>query len=105
MANVEFFKQQAKNLLKDYNTRVYNEDEGYYVYSPRFFNDIDEIVMNFDIDEDGSFTLMNAQHVVARLAGFYKWNDLIKATDPILEIGKLLLRKSLLLINRNQKSS
>ena len=91
MANVEFFKQQAKNLLKDFNTKVYNEDEGFYEYSPRFFHNIDDIVMTFDIDEEGSFTLMNAQHIIARLSGFYKWTELIKASEPVLEIGKLLL--------------
>lgn len=91
MTNIEFFKQQAKNLFKDYNTRVYNEDEGLYEYSPRFFDDIDDIIMNFDIDEEGSFTLMNAQHVISRLAGFYKWAELIKASEPTLELGKLLL--------------
>lgn len=92
MISIDFFKQQAKNLLKDYNTRVYDEDEGLYEYSPRFFNDIDDIIMNFDIDEEGSFTLMNAQHVIARLAGFHKWTELIKASEPALELGKLLLK-------------
>lgn len=91
MIRIEFFKQQAKNLLKDYNTKVYNEDEGFYEYSPRFFHDIAEIVMNFDIDEEGSFTLMNAQHVIAKLSGFYKWTELIKASPASLELGKLLL--------------
>lgn len=91
MANVEFFKQQAKRLLKDYNTRVYNEDKGFYEYNPRFYHNIDEIIMAFDIDEEDSFTLMNAQHVIARLSGFYKWDELIKASEPILEIGALLL--------------
>lgn len=91
MATIEFFKQQAKNLLKDYNTKVYNKDEGFYEYRPRFFHDIDEIVMNFEIDEEGSFTLMNAQHVIARLSGFYKWTELIKASSANLELGKLLL--------------
>lgn len=91
MTTIEFFKQQAKNLLKDYNTKVYNEDEGFYEYSPRFFHDIDDIVMNFDIDEEGSFTLMNAQHVIAKLSGFYKWTELIKASSASLELGKLLL--------------
>lgn len=91
MATIEFFKQQAKNLLKDYNTKVYNEDEGFYEYRPRFFHDIDEIVMNFEIDEEGAFTLMNAQHVIARLSGFYKWTELIKASSANLELGKLLL--------------
>lgn len=91
MITIEFFKQQAKSLLKDYNTKVYNEDEGFYEYSPRFFHDIDDIVMNFDIDEEGSFTLMNAQHVIAKLSGFYKWTELIKASPAGLELGKLLL--------------
>ena len=91
MITIDFFKQQAKSLLKDYNTQVYNEDEGFYEYSPRFFHDIDGIVMNFDIDEEGSFTLMNAQHVIAKLSGFYKWTELIKASPAGLELGKLLL--------------
>lgn len=47
--------------------------------------------MNFDIDEEGSFTLMNAQHVIAKLSGFYKWTELIKASSASLELGKLLL--------------
>ena len=91
MATIEFFKQQAKNLLKDYNTRVFNEAEGFYEYTPRFFHDIDDLVITFDIKEDGSFTLMNAQHIVSRLAGFYKWNELIKASEERLELGKLLI--------------
>lgn len=92
MANVEFFKQQAKNLFKDYNTRVYNEDGGYYAYSPRFFHDIRDILRSFEIDEkDGSFTLMKAQHIIAKLAGFNKWTELISASGPILEIGRLLI--------------
>lgn len=90
MTNIEFFKQQAKNLLKDYNTRVYNENEEFYDYSPRFFSDINDIVFNFEIDEEKPFTLMNAQHVIARLAGFYKWTELIKASESALELGKLL---------------
>ncbi len=91
MTNIEFFKQQAKNLFKDYNTRVYNENEGLYEYSPRFFNDIDEILDNFHIGEEDPFTLMNAQHIIARLSGFYKWNELINASEPALELGRLLL--------------
>lgn len=91
MVNVDYFKQQAKNLLKDYNTKTFDENEGFYVYNPRFFNDIDDIVINFDINEEEPFSLMNAQHIIARLSGFYKWNELIKASDARLELGKLLL--------------
>ena len=91
MATVEFFKQQAKCFLKDYNSRVYDESEGVYKYNPRYFNDIDELIVSYDIPEDGSFTLMNAQHIIAKLAGFYKWNELIKASESRLELGKLLI--------------
>ena len=35
--------------------------------------------------------MMNAQHIIARLSGFYKWNELIQASEAALEIGKLLL--------------
>lgn len=91
MTNIEFFKLQAKNLFSDYKSRVYDDSEGIYEYFPRFFSDINDIIFNFEIDEEDAFTLMNAQHVIARLAGFYKWNELIKASESGLELGKLLL--------------
>ena len=91
MDKIDFFKLQSKNLLKDYNSRVYNEVEGYYTYSPRFFNDIESIVDIFNIDKKRDFSLMNAQHVIAKLSGFNKWTDLLKASEEALAIGKLLL--------------
>ncbi len=91
MANIEFFKQQSKNFMKDYKTRAFNEAEGFYEYNPRHFQDIDELLYNFGFKEDEAFTLMNAQHIIARLSGFYKWNELIQASEAALEIGKLLL--------------
>lgn len=91
MTNIEFFKQQAKNLLKDYKTRYLNKDEGYYEYNPRFFSDFEDIAFDFNIEDNNKFTLMKAQHIIARLSNFYKWTDLIKASAPALELGKLLL--------------
>ena len=91
MENIAFFKQQAKNFLKDYKTRVYNEREGFYEYNPRFFENIKEILHEFDVSDDDNFTLMNAQHIISKLAGFNKWNELIKSSDPALEIGRYLL--------------
>ena len=91
MTNIEFFKQQAKNLLKDYKTRYFNKDEGYYEYNPRFFSDFEDIAFDFNIEDNNEFTLMKAQHIIARLSNFYKWTDLIKASEPALELGKLLL--------------
>ena len=92
MDTIDYFKQQAKNFLKDFKTKFYNKDEEIYDYSPRYFADIYDIVINFDIDEETeNFSLMKAQHVIARLAGFDKWNDMIKASPSRLELGKLLL--------------
>ena len=91
MTNIEFFKLQAKNLFSDYKSRMYNDSDGTYDYFPCFFTDINDIIFNFEIDEEEPFTLMNAQHVIARLAGFYKWTELIKASESGLELGKLLL--------------
>ena len=55
---------------------------------PKFF-DVDALVTNFDIEED-NFTLMNAQHIVARIARFEKWTMLLKASPSVLEMAKLL---------------
>ena len=47
MATIEFFKQQSKNFMKDYKTRAFNEAEGFYEYSPRYFQDIDELLYDW----------------------------------------------------------
>lgn len=92
MTHIEYFKLQAKNLFKDYKTKTPFFDgvigDYLYQYNPKFF-DMDALVCDFDIDEE-NFTLMNAQHVIAYLAGFRKWTDLVKASDTQLELAKLL---------------
>ena len=92
MQHIEYFKLQAKNLLKDYKTRYFNLEEGFYEYSPKFF-DIASIFLDLGLNEDESdfsFTLMNAQHVIAQLAGFSCWNDLLKASSAEIELAHLL---------------
>jgi hypothetical protein len=92
MEHIEYFKLQAKNLLKDYKTRFFNEKEELYGYHAKYF-DINRIFGDFDIPdskEDFSFTLMNAQHVIAQLAGFANWYGLIKASPARLELSHLL---------------
>jgi len=96
MKHCDFFKLQAKNLLRDYKTQFWNEEEGVFDYEPRFFNDIDEIVMNFNLDEEKPFGLMSAQHLIAKLAGFEKWTEMVVASESAQEIGKLQL------INRHE---
>ncbi len=87
MTRLEYFKLQAKNLFNDYKTKKLSS-EGLYEYSPKYF-DMGEIVCAYDIDED-NFKLMKAQHILARMVGFRKWTDLVKASDAELELAKLL---------------
>jgi hypothetical protein len=86
MKHIDYFKLQAKNLHKDYETRFFDKDEGVYDYNPKYF-DIGQIVLDFGIDEKEKFTLMNAQHIIANMVGFDKWTDLLKA--PIQKLGEL----------------
>ena len=88
MTPIAHFKLQAKNLHKDYKTKSKASGDDIYTYDPKYF-DIDSIVVDFDLDED-NFTLMNAQHIIAYLAGFEKWNELIKASETKLKLAKLL---------------
>lgn len=90
MEYIEYFKLQAKNFYRDFCTKKFNEDEGFYEYFPRFFEDIDEIIISFNIDEE-KFSLMKAQHLIACLAGFSKWSDILHASEARLELGKLLI--------------
>ena len=92
MDHIEYFKLQAKNLLKDYKTRFFDEKEEVYSYKPKYF-DIDGIFCDFDFPDykdDFKFTLMNAQHIIAQLAGFDKWCDLQNAKPAELELAHLL---------------
>ena len=92
MNHIDYFKLQAKNFLKDFKTRYFDESEKRYCYRPKYF-DIDGIFLWLgynDNDDDFSFTLMNAQHVISQMVGFEKWNDLIKANPSELELAHLV---------------
>lgn len=89
MEYLDFFKLQAKNLFRDFKTQKKDED-GMCFYSPRFFKSLDNLIVDYDINED-EFTLMSAQHLIAELAGFRKWSDILHASKERLELGKLLL--------------
>lgn len=78
MTHLEYFKLQSKNLFKDFKAKT-----------SKYF-DVDEILLSYDWDED-DFSLMKAQHTIARMVGFKKWTDLSKASKPELELAKLLL--------------
>ena len=90
MTHIEFFKLQAKNLFRDYQTKKKSPEAaiGDYEYDPKYF-DIEGIILYFDIDEE-DFSLMKAQHIIAMIIGFKKWTDMLKASEPELELAKLL---------------
>ena len=92
MTQIAYFKRQAKNLFKDYKTKtpyIDNVDgNSYYRYDPKYFH-IDSILLDYDVDEE-NFSLMKAQHIIAHMIGFYKWADLLKASEAELELAKLL---------------
>ena len=92
MNTIDYFKLQAKNLHRDFKTQTLHvgktKGDLQFEYSPRYFQ-IYDIISDFDINEK-NFTLMNAQHVIAKIAGFDKWGTLIKTSPSELELAKLL---------------
>jgi hypothetical protein len=91
MNTIDYFKLQAKNLHKDFKTKTPVLDKTataiLYEYTPKYF-DIEMVIADFDIDEE-NFSLMNAQHVIAKIANFDKWASLLKAPPSELELAKL----------------
>jgi hypothetical protein len=92
MNTIDYFKLQAKNLHKDFKSKIKVFDpttnKPQHEYTPRYF-DIEMIISDFDIDEN-NFTLMNAQHIIAKIANFKSWADLLKVSNPELQLAKLL---------------
>ncbi len=92
MNAINYFKLQAKNLHRDFKTKMPFIDKGVdadlHEYTPKYF-DVDAIICDFHIDED-NFSLMKAQHIIAQIAGFEKWTELLRASAPELELAKLL---------------
>lgn len=99
MEYIEYFKRQAKNLHKDFKTGqpVFDGFITQNQYSPKFFEDIGDIVNWLEVDreepwfDETDVTLMKAQQIIAMLSGFKKWGELINASNAGLELGKLLL--------------
>jgi len=92
MTPIEYLKLQSKNLLKDFKTQTSSFDprlrRNVYEYDPRFFK-IDLLINDFVINEE-KFQLGNAQHVIAKLCGLDKWQDLSKASLAKIELSVLL---------------
>lgn len=97
MSNLDFFKKQAKNLLKDWQTQTKTEDnDGYisYHYDWKFYN-IGSLFLYYEFDnkDEEEIILARAQHLIAKMAGFKKWGELIHASEAELELAEFLLRR------------
>jgi len=89
MKPIEYLKLQAKNLHKDFKTQTSSFDpelrRNVYGYDPKYFK-FDLLVDNFNISQE-KFTLMNAQHIIAKLCGLEKWTDLSNASPAKIELS------------------
>ncbi len=90
MDYINYFKSQAKKFYKDFQTQYKVDNDTIYDYKPKFWPDINEIIVSYDIDED-DFSLMKAQHIIALLANFKDWDELIHANKYLHEIGYYLI--------------
>ncbi|MFP9116088.1 hypothetical protein ACLI1A_19275 [Flavobacterium sp. RHBU_3] len=92
MKPIEYLKLQAKNLHRDFKTQTssFNQElrRNVYNYDPKFFK-FDLLVNDFNINEE-KFTLMNAQHIIAKLCGLEKWTDFTNASPAKIELSILL---------------
>jgi hypothetical protein len=79
--NMNYLKNQAKNLYRDFQLE-YKQDDEEYVLASRFF-DINAIVEDFNIDCD-DFSLMKAQHIIAKMLGLNSWKEVIDCPEDIL---------------------
>ena len=97
MSNLEFFKKEAKKFLKDWQTQIKTvESDGfiYYHYDWKFY-DVGGLFSHFELEDEDKqdIKLARAQHYIAKMVGFKKWDELIHASEARLELSELLLRR------------
>lgn len=97
MSNLEFFKKQAKNFLKDWQTQIKTvENDGFisYHYDWKFY-DVGDLFFYYELDDkdEQDIKLARAQHWISKMVGFKKWDELIHASDIELELAEFLLRR------------
>lgn len=92
----DYFKSQSKKLFKDWETHTKRKDKNgliHFVYHANFFN-IKSIfkLYAFDQKDEETFSLMKAQHLIAQMLGFDKWETLINASDKEQELAYIILK-------------
>ncbi len=84
MHPVDYFKSQAKKFHKDQKGRVFNSETGKYDFPNCQFFDLPRIFDDFRLSHERNPSLMQSQHVIALIAGFANWHELI--STPFLEL-------------------
>ena len=96
MSHIEFFKQESKNLLKDWKTQtITTGSDGTisYHYDSKFYN-LDDLFksLKWDDNDRQQKILARAQHAISQIVGFKNWNSLIASDETELEKAEKLLR-------------
>ncbi|MBO5143854.1 MAG: hypothetical protein J6J11_05885 [Treponema sp.] len=96
MSHIEFFKQESKNLLKDWKTQTTTTGSGgiiSYHYDSKFYN-VDDLFksLNWNDNDRQQKILARAQHAISQIVGFKNWNSLIASDETELEKAEKLLR-------------
>ena len=97
MNHIEFIRKQAKNFLKDWQTQSKTvKSDGFisYHYDWKFY-DVGDLFSYYNLDDKDkqNICLGHAQHYIAQMVGFKKWEDLLHASQTQLELAEILLRR------------
>ena len=96
--HIDYFKMQAKNLLKDLKAKRISEESK--TIEVKYF-DVERIALDFNISDE-EFSLMKAQHIISKLAGCNKWAELIKLPDKKLILIRSKFSNNYLLTEQNK---
>ena len=96
MSNLEFFKNEAKKFLKDWQTQTITtntDGSKSYHYDWKFY-DVDYHFNKLKLDDKDrlDINLARSQHWLAQILGQKNWNVLISLTDFELDKAEALLR-------------
>ena len=91
MTTIDYYKQQAKLLLKDYNlSKEHNFNQNEVIYDePQEHFDINNVFSKANKQKGEDIKLMNAQHILAKISGFDNWGDFLHSSEAQKEIGAL----------------
>lgn len=95
VVNIDFFRKEAKKFFKDWKN--YNTGTGCKFY------DVKKVFSSYGRTEE-DVILARAQHIIAVILGFRKWNDLILASDDVLKQAASVLIYNFRIDNGTQRS-